>query len=280
MAKWIVSHFPEHRVYLEPFCGSCAVLLAKPKSFIEIVNDLDKRLISMFETLRERPEELAAVLWATPYSPENWRKAKTSEEALEDARLLIASGQQFYCGNGNTSTWAIDKSPAPHKPKSSVWADYCQRILPFAARVKDVQILCEDAIKSIERVKDNPEALIYVDPPYLGHEDEYRFGVDYDRLVAVLSDCKAKVIISEYETAIDRFPGWHVVRKETAGRARTGAHNTTARRKVECLIANFPLAAELPAQFGGTTLGSQQTPASLDDSESSAHVESAVPGSC
>lgn len=250
MAKWIVSHFPEHRIYLEPFCGSCAVLLAKPKSFIEIVNDLDKRLISMFETLREHPKELAALLWATPYTPENWRNANTSKEALEDARLLIASGQQFYCGNGNTSTWAIDKSPAPHKPKSSVWADYCQRILPFAARIKDVQILCEDAIKSIERVKDNPEALIYVDPPYLGHEDEYRFGVDYNALVAVLNDCKAKVIISEYETTINYFPGWHVTRKETSGRARTGAHNTTAKIKTECLIANYPISPEVIFDFG------------------------------
>lgn len=243
IGKWIVGHFPEHRIYLEPFCGSCSVLLAKPKSFIEIVNDLDSRLISMFRTLRERPAELAAVLWATPYSPENWRNGKTSEDALEDARLLIASGQQFYSGNGNNSTWAMDKSPAPRKPKSSVWADYCQRVLPFAARIKDVQILCEDAVKAIERVKDNQDALIYVDPPYLGHEDEYRFSVDYDRLVEALSACKAKVIVSEYETAVDRFPGWHVVRKEMAGRARTGAHNTTAKRKVECLIANFPLQA-------------------------------------
>ena len=32
IAKWIVSHFPEHRTYLEPLCGSAAVLLAKPRS--------------------------------------------------------------------------------------------------------------------------------------------------------------------------------------------------------------------------------------------------------
>lgn len=241
IAKWVVSHFPDHRVYMEPFCGSCSVLLVKQKSFIEIVNDADSRIISMFETLRERPKELAAILWATPYSPENWRKAKASDEELEDARLLIASGQQFYCGNGNTSTWAIDKSPAAHKPKPSVWADYCQRVLPFASRMKDVQILCEDAIKSIERVKDCSDALIYVDPPYIGHEKEYRYSVDYGRLVDVLKSAKAKVIISEYEAAIEHFPTWNVVRKETAGRARTGAHKVAAGRKTECLIANFPL---------------------------------------
>lgn len=255
MAKWIVSYFPEHKVYLEPFCGSCSVLLAKPRSFIEIVNDADARLISMFETLREQPKELAAMLWATPYSPENWRVGKASEEELEDARLFIASGQQFYCGNGNTSTWAIDKCAAPHKPKPAVWADWSKRILPFASRLKGVQILREDAIKAIERVKDNAETLIYVDPPYLGHEKEYRFSVDYDRLVQVLRGSKAKVIVSEYEPAIERFPGWHVVRREMSGRARTGAHNTKARQKVECLIANFPL----PGCCEGTCMSNKDT---------------------
>lgn len=244
MAKWIVSHFPQHRIYLEPFCGSCSVLLAKPPSFIEMVNDLDRRLISMFETLRAKPEELAALLWATPYSPENWRDGKASEDALEDARLLISASQQFYVGCRNTSTWASDPCPAPHKPKPAVWADWAGRVLPFAARIKDVQLLCEDAVAAIQRVGHKPEALIYVDPPYLGHEDEYRFRVDYERLVDVLLKCKAKVLISEYESAVERFPGWSVVRRTMPGRARTGAHATKAREKTEILIANFPLEQE------------------------------------
>jgi DNA adenine methylase len=250
ISKWIVSHFPKHKIYLEPFCGSCSVLIAKEKSFIEIVNDLDFRLISMFRTLREQPKELAAILWATPYSPENWRESKTSEESLEDARLLIASGQQFYCGNGNTSTWAIDKCASPHKPKPSVWSDYAKRVLPFASRIKDVQILCEDAIKCIERVKDEKEALIYVDPPYIGHESEYRFKVKYDEMVDVLKSCKAKVLISEYEMGAKKFPGWDVVFKDMPGRARTGAHNTNARLKREYLIANFSLTQLKEARRG------------------------------
>jgi DNA adenine methylase len=243
MARWIVSHFPEHRVYLEPFCGSCSVLLAKPRSHIEIVNDRDDRLVAMFETLRTRPYELAALLWASPYSPANWRAAPLDDDGLEDGRRLIAEGQQYYCGNGTTSTWAIDKCAAAHKPKASVWADWAARVLPFAARMKDVQILNEDAIAAIERVKDDPEALIYVDPPYLGHEKEYRFQVDYKRLVDVLRTAKAKVLVSEYAEALSLYDGWSQIRRDMAGRARTGAHKTKARTKTECLIANFPLEA-------------------------------------
>lgn len=237
LAKWVVSHFPEHRVYCEPFCGSCAVLFAKEPSFIEIVNDLDARIINMFEQIRANPKELAALLWATPYSKSNWRGEIQND--LEDARLLMAQGCQYYCGNGNTSTWAIDKCAAPHKPKSKVWADWFQRILPAAARLKDVQILNEDAIDTIKRVKDNFDALIYVDPPYVGHEKEYRFHVDYANMVDLLRGARAKVIVSEYLEAEHHYVGWRKVEKTTAGRARTGAHNTKARSKTEVLFMNY-----------------------------------------
>lgn len=238
LAKWIVGHFPPHRIYLEPFCGSCSVLFAKERSFVEIVNDLDYRIINMFEQVRSHPQELAALLWATPYSKSNWREV-WEPDALEDARLLIAQGQQFYCGNGNTSTWAIDKSPKNHKPKNQVWADWFLRILPAAARLRDVQVLNEDAIKAIERVYQEPQALIYVDPPYVSHENEYRFKVEYARLVEVLRASTARVIVSEYPLADNFFPGWHRVAKTTAGKARTGRHNTKAKEKTEVLFMNF-----------------------------------------
>ncbi len=46
IANWVVSHFPEHRTYLEPLCGSAAALLAKPRSFVEIINDLDEQIMA------------------------------------------------------------------------------------------------------------------------------------------------------------------------------------------------------------------------------------------
>ena len=41
IAEWIIRFFPEHHSYLEPFAGSLAVLMNKPRSHIETVNDLD-----------------------------------------------------------------------------------------------------------------------------------------------------------------------------------------------------------------------------------------------
>ena len=41
MAKWIISYFPAHGLYCEPFGGAGSVLMQKPRAQGEIYNDLD-----------------------------------------------------------------------------------------------------------------------------------------------------------------------------------------------------------------------------------------------
>lgn len=236
IAKWIVSHFPEHRVYLEPCCASAAVLLAKPRSFIEIINDLDEVIMTMWRAIQSQPEKLAAMVWATPYTAANWREQPVGD--IEQAARIMAQGRQFYCGNGNSSTWSLDKCVAPHKPAAEVWADWFLRVLPAANRVRGVSLLHEDALTAIQRVHENPEALIYVDPPYFKHEKEYRYRIDYPAMVELLKQAKAKVVVSEYPEAAKFYPEWNQIEKTTAKRGGCD-HAANGRKKTEILYTNF-----------------------------------------
>jgi DNA adenine methylase len=47
LAPRIVRELGPHRVYWEPFCGSCAVLLAKPRASMETVNELHGDLVNL-----------------------------------------------------------------------------------------------------------------------------------------------------------------------------------------------------------------------------------------
>ncbi len=61
LAARIVELLPPHEHYVEPFAGSLAVLLAKPLSRMETVNDLDGDIMTFWRVLRDRPEELILI---------------------------------------------------------------------------------------------------------------------------------------------------------------------------------------------------------------------------
>ena len=61
LAGRIVTLFPPHRVYLEPFGGGASVLLNKPPVDVETYNDIDLRISRLFKVLRDQG--------ATPTTP-------------------------------------------------------------------------------------------------------------------------------------------------------------------------------------------------------------------
>jgi len=68
IVDWIISFFPPHHSYVEPFFGSGAVLFNKPRSCIETVNDLDGNVVNLFEWIKNNPEKLAHEIHYTPYA--------------------------------------------------------------------------------------------------------------------------------------------------------------------------------------------------------------------
>lgn len=53
IANWIISFFPRHHTYIEPFFGSGAVLFNKVPSAIETVNDLDDEVVNLFNCIKK-----------------------------------------------------------------------------------------------------------------------------------------------------------------------------------------------------------------------------------
>ena len=70
LAPWIISQLPEHASYCEPFCGSAAVLLQKPRAPLEILNDLNGDIANFFRVLRDHGDDLRRRVNLTPYSRE------------------------------------------------------------------------------------------------------------------------------------------------------------------------------------------------------------------
>mgnify|MGYP000485986401 CR=1 FL=1 len=84
LAEWIISHFPPHRSYLEPFFGSGAVLFTKQRSAIETVNDLDDEVVNLFQQIRENTDRLADAIYWTPYARSEYDRAWAAQHTEQD----------------------------------------------------------------------------------------------------------------------------------------------------------------------------------------------------
>ncbi len=247
----IVSLLPPHDHYVEPFAGSLAVLLAKPRSRMETVNDLDGDLVHFWATLRDRPTELMRVCAMTPHARAEHQQAYDRDgcDDLERARRVWVGLTQGRAGTLRRTGWRHYLDPAGSSSGMPDYlAGYVDRMPAAVERLQHVSLECRPALELIEAFGGHTSVLLYVDPPYLAStrssgtyrvemsaEDEHR------DLAEALLACRASVVLSGYPSALydDLFAGWY--RLDMA--ASTGQGGTWANR-TEVLWSNRPLGAQ------------------------------------
>lgn len=223
MAQRLVSMLPPHRTYIEPFFGSGAVLFAKPRSVHEIVNDVDRNVVTFFRVLRERTDELIDVCALTPHAREEYAAADLNEDLddLERARRFwVRVNQSFSHAAGQRSGWSITTSRTQSVPGSILGR--IARFTACADRLMATTIECCDAADLIDRLA-TPTTAIYVDPPYLASTRRSGSGprasdyitdmgdeASHRRLAEVLHATPAGVLLSGYHSPLydDLYGDW------------------------------------------------------------------------
>lgn len=242
IANWIISFFPEHHSYLEPFFGSGAVLFNKPRSNIETVNDLDGNVVNLFEWIKRDPEKLAHEIYWTPYARQVYEDTFTRipENSLQKAvdfyiRLNMGYG---YRTNGHREGWKNDIQGREKAYAAMDWKDIPEKVMQAAERLRGVQIENRPAVDLIERFN-YPNVLVYCDPPYVlstRHGKQYRCEMDnqeHNNLLDVLLAHKGPVLLSGYDSKLynDRLQGWY--------REETVCYSQVCSKKREVLWMNF-----------------------------------------
>lgn len=218
IADWILSFFPKHHSYVEPFFGSGAVFFRKEKSNIETINDLDGDVVNFFDWVKRDPERLAKEIWLTPYSREIYdrahHKAKNTLEQAVYFCIRLNMGHGFRT-SGRKVGWKMDVQGREKSYALRDWNQFPERIIEAASRLKEAQIECRPALDVISRF-DFENVLIYADPPYLletRHGKQYKKEMslkDHIELLEVLRQSNAKVVLSGYESNLynDILCGW------------------------------------------------------------------------
>lgn len=170
LAEWIISHFPPHRIYVEPFGGAASVLLRKPRSYAEIYNDLDGEIVNLFRVMREMPRQLMRALAYTPFARDEYRAAfEVTDDPMELARRTVI--RSFMGFGSNAINRAVKSGFRANSSRSGTtpahdWENYPHNVRPVSRRLRGVVLENRPAIEVSEQ-HDSPETLHYWDPPYV-----------------------------------------------------------------------------------------------------------------
>lgn len=256
LSSWIISKFPKHHSYLEPYFGSGAILFNKNPSNIETVNDLDSRVYKLFKMIRENPHELADSIRLTPYSREEYQRTYDFifDNDIEEIRQFLIQCWQGhgFRTNGHRSGWKNDVQGRERAYNCKQWSGLPESIISVADRLKQVQIENMNAIDLIKRFN-FPNVLIYADPPYLlstRSKKSYRHEMteqDHCELLEVLLQHKGTVILSGYESDLynNYLKGWNKDYYDTY------AVNHSKRKEV--LWMNYEQEKQVALSIGGLT---------------------------
>lgn len=232
IADWIISHFPSHKVYCEPFFGSGAIFFNKEPAYIETINDMNGDIVNLFQVCREHPDELAQLIELTPFSRDEFLNCyERVDDSIEQARrTLVRYHQSFGTSNSTKKSWRnVQVHGGPRC--ATMWNNLPDIICECCSRLKEAQIENINAIDLIKRYN-NEDTLIYCDPPYLQSlRKKNMYAVEMSdeqhiELLNVLKSSKSKIVLSGYDNKLynDLLSDWFTDEKTTT--AQMGLRRT------------------------------------------------------
>lgn len=223
-------HFGNPKMYVEPFCGSAAILLARPGEppfRNEIINDYDGNVANFWRAMKYDPDGVADVAdWPVNHIDLMARKRYVLKEYDSMREKLIADPE--YCDPKIAGYWAWILSNAIGIPFTSINAipfiehprgvGSIKNILEYMKRLQnrlfEVKVVCGDWTRVMGgnwRIA-NGDCAVFLDPPYAPETGRSNKIYKKDELTTakdVLNWCKENGDNRLYKIALCGYDGEH-----------------------------------------------------------------------
>lgn len=192
LSRRLVSLLPSHKTYVEPFCGSAAVLFRKEPCAVEVINDLDKPIADAFRIIKTLTkadyEKLGRMNWTS--SRDQYYKLLKSEPTDKLGKLYkFLYTSYFSYGSMRHHGYNYTRQGKT----AQVLLDRCKRSQP---RLKKVKVYSEDYGKVIEKY-DSKLTVFFLDPPYAGtNGDIGEKDFDEERFMSILKNMKGRFLLT------------------------------------------------------------------------------------
>jgi DNA adenine methylase len=232
-------------------CAGASVFLNKSKSSkLEIINDIDKGIISVFKALRDEPLEFIDRIQKIKYTEKSFKMALGRVNGpFED---YVDHGINEYMlrrmsRGGMKKAFAWSERQRGGKPGDvNAWETMIEELPAIADRVKSTIVLSKHFMEVI-KAWDEDDTLFYIDPPYLHSTRtesatnvyEHEMSVeDHMDLLHVVKNCRSKVMISGYSSPLYNrsLKGWRCKKKSIANHS---SQSKIKERRLELLWMNY-----------------------------------------
>ena len=212
IAAKMYDKLPPHNAWVELFCGSAAMTLAKEPAPLEVINDINGEIVNFYEQLRNRGDDLLRRIELTPYARAELERARNKPIArskVERARRFFIAAMMAVNGSFGEvkGGFSVSNSYSRNGMEARVnrWNRMPEYLLTVIDRLRRVRIERKDALTLFGEFANRPATLAYLDPPYLGDrlpgydhdEDSEEF---HEKLLKAALKAKCMVFISGYNS--------------------------------------------------------------------------------
>jgi len=241
LTRKIIPLIPEHQCYCEVFTGASWLLFRKEESDVEIINDINSDLVTLYRVIKLHLEEFIRYLKWILVARDEFERFKIEEpESLTDIQravrfyYLLRNG---YGGKIHKPTFNIAATKRPNFNLLRIEENLS------AAHLRLCRVYIENKpYETILKRYDRPGTFFYVDPPYYKYEDYYGPGIfsrdDFTLLASFLSTIQGKFIMSINDVPEIRklFKNFHI---EAAATSYSAAGADKKKKVTELLIMNY-----------------------------------------
>jgi len=161
VAKKLISVFPKHKTFIEPFAGGAAIYYNKDPSEVDVINDLDPEIAFTYKFLKEVTDSEIDKLERMDWSPkkEVFERLKNSKPPEDRIKRFF----RFYYLT-RYSYGKMMKSFSPDKDFKTLNMSRA-KLERLRDRMNNTHVYCKD-YKVVLSKYNSPDSFAFIDPPY------------------------------------------------------------------------------------------------------------------
>jgi len=209
----ILKFLPYRNLYVEPFGGSAAILLARKPSELDVYNDRHGGVVAFYRCLRDKKkfQELVDWLELTIHSREDFVDAK--QTWVKESDDVIRAGKWYYMVN--YSFGSLGRNFGRSTSGRGLIGGKIRNKLKYFPFIHDrlarVQIENQDWSDCI-RDYDSRETVFYIDPPYIdAYQGTFKYEMTHDdhrKLLETIFQIRGFCAVSGYANPLYDNQPW------------------------------------------------------------------------